>query len=58
MPIKNLLASVVDPRNQSTLVVADVEDDACPNVVRVLPAPFDIREASPIGILCHLVPGQ
>jgi hypothetical protein len=55
---ENLLAPVTDPRDQPALVVADVENYARPNVVRVLPALLYIREMEPIGILDYFVPSR
>jgi hypothetical protein len=40
VPNENLLALVADPGNQPTPVVADVENNATPNAIRVLPALF------------------
>src|SRR5215470_9163960 len=48
---KKLVASAVDLRNQSTFVVADVEDNACPKAVGVLATLFYkfTEQARPFG---------
>jgi hypothetical protein len=55
---KYLLASVVDPGNQSTFVVTDVENNACPNTIGIPPALFQISEVRPAGTLGHFVPDR
>jgi hypothetical protein len=41
---EDLLASVVDPDDQAALVIADVEDSASPNNVRIPPSLLYVRE--------------
>jgi len=44
VPDENFLAPVTDPRDQPAFVMADVENNASPNVVRVPPALLYIRK--------------
>jgi hypothetical protein len=48
MKDKDFVAPIIDVSNQSAFVVADIENNADSNVVRVPPTGFNISEVLPI----------
>jgi hypothetical protein len=58
VPDEYFLAPIIHPGYQPAFVVADIKNNASPDIVRVPPTLFDIREVCPIRVLGNPVPGR